>query len=85
MADCPDCHRPEWSGDGDMPSNDVACINRGGLVCAMIAAGYRRGLLAGVELAKRYAHIGGCVGVVRFIDWTETDAEAAKLTGDSDV
>lgn len=89
MADCPRCKRP--SMDPSSPESFKVhalevCMYRGGATCLAAESAYRRGLLAGVEVAKRHIAFdayGDQCGYTEadsecFI-WTYVDREAAKL------
>ena len=72
MAECHDCRRPY--GEYDYVNK---CNGRDGETCLVAQAAYKRGLAAGVELAKRTAI--GCYDET--INWTETD-EALRRGGE---
>jgi hypothetical protein len=80
MTTCPECRRPY--GEYDYVNR---CNGRDGETCLVASIAYRRGLLAGVELAKRTAWIStNRFDPDRsFIEWEDVDTEAAKLAGES--
>jgi hypothetical protein len=61
------------------------CTNEGGHICKIAGAAYRLGRAAGLDEAVEVAHakaaIGGVTGTLRFIDWTEVDAEIERRKG----
>ncbi len=88
MTTCPKCHRPSMrSSDPESFKVHAAlvCMYPDGASCQVGEAAYRRGLLAGVELAKREVVLDqgngwGAGGAT--IDWSDVDTEAAKMAGE---
>ena len=76
MTTCPKCHRPSMrSSDPESFKVHAAlvCMYPDGASCQVGEAAYRRGLLAGVELAKREMEKAGI-----FVNFDE----AAKMAGE---
>jgi hypothetical protein len=72
---CEKCGRPFLPGDTDCGPP---------LVCAAAAWSYRRGIRAGVEMAQAKIEIDRCCDNCS-IDWSDVDAELARLMGGNDV
>jgi len=86
---CPRCGRPRGATYERGTCADAPGIGdeMDAMLCEIAADAYRRGLLAGVEVAKREARAevytapgdDGCRSA--FVDWTDVDVEIARLTG----
>jgi hypothetical protein len=76
MTECPKCGRtsrvPQYADD-----EMVYCFAAGGEICRIAAAALRRGVLRGVEIAKRHAELFHNDE----IDWTEVDRVVAEEVG----
>ncbi len=80
---CPKCGLPTWKRTGGMggdlpPDYESYCDRVNGHTCRMRRASYVAGIRAGVELAKRTARPITTPYHIE-IDWTETDAELARV------
>lgn len=83
MTTCEKCGRPKYNGDLDFINNCPRSTHTnvvGTANCDIASASYKRGLRAGVELAKNeasaYAGLRGS-----WIDWSDVEAALEKEMG----